>query len=249
MSLRHSTEFGSSPNLRSGSDEKRRTADARDVKRVWASRIDLARIKRTFSDGDISFSDTIEVEPDKVFSCGTIVKHRGQTWRIRALHSGTGRTLSGKMIARDIRRIFLHRPPSPEEIAEKRIIERGNWKVKTSLVEKNTNRNGVVEEMTERHDRVPAGAYCGAQKRMDFREELLDAAQELRDGIYRAEALCGLCGSSEMIDEDENDWIPIIVDSMLEEEQKLAIGGKHWNRCEIHFQVAQGVQGVQSLSI
>ena len=109
-------------------DEKRRTADAREVKRVWASRIDLARIKRTFSDGDISFSDTIEVEPDKVFSCGTIVKHRGQTWRIRALHSGTGRTLSGKMVAKNIRRIFLHRPPSPEEIAEKRIIERGNWK-------------------------------------------------------------------------------------------------------------------------
>ena len=114
--------------LEVGSDEKRRTAGARDVKRVWASRIDLARIKRTFSDGDISFSDTIEVEPDKVFSCGTIVKHRGQTWRIRALHSGTGRTLSGKMIAKNIRRIFLHRPPSPEEIAEKRIIERGNWK-------------------------------------------------------------------------------------------------------------------------
>ena len=114
--------------LEVGGDEKRRTADAREVQRVWASRIDLARIKRTFSDGDTSFSDTIEVEPDKVFSCGTIVKHRGQTWRIRALHSGTGRTLSGKMVAKNIRRIFLHRPPSPEEIAEKRIIERGNWK-------------------------------------------------------------------------------------------------------------------------
>ena len=109
-------------------DEKRRTADARDVKRVWASRIDLARIKRTFSDGDVSFSDMIEVDPDKVFSCGTIVKHRGETWRIRALHSGTGRTLSGKMVAKNIRRIFLHRPPSPEEIAEKRIEDRGNWK-------------------------------------------------------------------------------------------------------------------------
>ena len=109
-------------------DEKKRTASAREVKRVWASRIDLARIKRTFSDDDFSFSDTIEVEPDKVFSCGTIVKHRGETWRIRALHSGTGRTLSGKMVAKNIRRIFLHRPPSPEEIAERRIEERGNWK-------------------------------------------------------------------------------------------------------------------------
>ncbi len=109
-------------------DEKRKTVGARDVKRVWASRIDLARIKRTFSDGDISFSDTIEVEPEKMFSCGTIVKHRGENWRIRALHSGTGRTLSGKMAAKNIRRIFLHRPPSLEEIAERRIEERGNWK-------------------------------------------------------------------------------------------------------------------------
>ena len=109
-------------------DEKSRTANAREVKRIWASRIDLARIKRTFSDGDVSFSDTIEVKPDKVFSCGTIVKHRGETWRIRALHSGTARTLSGKMVAKNIRRIFLHRPPTPEEIAEKRIEERGNWK-------------------------------------------------------------------------------------------------------------------------
>jgi ribosomal protein S8E len=32
------------------------------------------------------------------------------------------------MEARNIKRIFLHRPPSREEIAEKRKIERGNWK-------------------------------------------------------------------------------------------------------------------------
>ena len=109
-------------------DSKPRWAEACNVRRVWAIRIDLARIKRTFSDGEISFSDVIEVDPAKVFSCGTIVKHRGDSWRIRALHSGTTRTLTGKMDARDIKRIFLHRPPSREEIIEKRIIERGNWK-------------------------------------------------------------------------------------------------------------------------
>ena len=114
--------------LEEGGDTKPRTLEARKVKRVWASRIDMARVKRTFSDGDFSFSDTIEVSPEKVFSCGTIVKHRGDTWRIRAIHSGTARTLTGKMEARNIKRIFLHRPPSREEIIEKRKIERGNWK-------------------------------------------------------------------------------------------------------------------------
>ena len=109
-------------------DTKPRWLAAKDVMRVWACRIDMAQIKRTFSDGEISFSDSIEVDPEKVFSCGTIVKHRGETWRIRALHSGTARTLRGKMIARNIRRIFLHRPPTPEEIAERKKIDRGNWK-------------------------------------------------------------------------------------------------------------------------
>ena len=114
--------------LETGGEEKPRTSEAKNVKRVWATRIDLARIKRTFSDYEISFSDTIEVDPEKVFSCGTIVKHRGETWRIRALHSGTARTLTGKMVARNIRRIFLHKPPTPEEISERRKVERGNWK-------------------------------------------------------------------------------------------------------------------------
>ena len=114
--------------LETKGDAKPRRLAASDVMRVWASRIDLALIKRTFSDGEISFSDSIEVDPEKVFSCGTIVKHRGETWRVRALHSGTARTLTGKMIARNIKRIFLHRPPSREEIAERKKIERGRWK-------------------------------------------------------------------------------------------------------------------------
>lgn len=111
-----------------GNQKKPTRLAADEVHMVWATRIDLARIKRTFSDAEVSFSDMIEVSPNKVFSCGTIVKHRGQTWRIRALHSGESRTLTGKMIARDIRRIFLHLPPTNEELNTKSKIERGKWK-------------------------------------------------------------------------------------------------------------------------
>ena len=114
--------------LETRGEEKPREVAATEITRIWATRVDLARIKRTFSDQEHSFSDIIEVDPEKVFSCGTIVDHRGEIWRIRALHSGVGRTLTGKMVAREIRRIFLHRPPSREEIVEKRRIERGNWK-------------------------------------------------------------------------------------------------------------------------
>ena len=105
MSLRHPWNLDHITKLEVGSDEKRRTADARDVM-CMGRRIDLARIKRTFSDGDISFSDTIEVEPDKVFSCGTIVKHRGQTWRIRKDRIPEQvEPCQEKMIAKNIRRI------------------------------------------------------------------------------------------------------------------------------------------------
>ncbi len=114
--------------LELGDDSKPRKLSASQVQRIWASRVDLVRIKRTFSDGEISFSDMIEADPEQVFSCGTIVQHRRETWRIRAIHSGTARTLTGKMVARNIRRIFLHRPPTPEEIEDRKIEERGNWK-------------------------------------------------------------------------------------------------------------------------
>ncbi len=114
--------------LETTNEERPRRLPASAIQRVWAARVDLARIKRTFSDEELSFSDMIEVDPEKVFSCGTIVEHRGETWRIRALHSGVGRTLTGKMAARDIGRIYLHRPPTREEIAAKHKIERGKWK-------------------------------------------------------------------------------------------------------------------------
>ena len=52
--------------LETEGDAKPRHLAAKEVRRVWACRIDNAQIKRTFTDGEISFSDSIEVDPDKV---------------------------------------------------------------------------------------------------------------------------------------------------------------------------------------
>ena len=48
------------------------------------------------TDGEESRSRTIECSPDEVFSCGSIMEIEGVRWRIRALHTGKGRTLRGK---------------------------------------------------------------------------------------------------------------------------------------------------------
>ena len=73
--------------------------------------------------------------------------------------------------------------------------------------------------MNERHDPSACRRILRSAKENGLSRDLLDAAQELRDGVYRAEALCGLCRLSEMEDEDRREWVPIIVDSMLEEER------------------------------
>ena len=101
---------------------------AENVRMVWAARVDEVMVKLTFTEGEESFSDTIMCEPDQEFHCGAIYEHSSGLWRIRALHSGKGRTLNGKMKASNIRRVFLHLPPSYEDAQEKRRLERGRWK-------------------------------------------------------------------------------------------------------------------------
>ena len=101
---------------------------AEGVRMIWATRVDKVAVKLTFTDGDLSFSDSIMCEPDEEFHCGSIFEHSSGLWRIRALHSGKGRTLNGKMKAVNIRRVFLHLPPTYEDAQEKRRLERGRWK-------------------------------------------------------------------------------------------------------------------------
>lgn len=95
---------------------QRRTAS--EIGTLWAVRCDRAIVRLTMTDGDESFSKTIECLPDELFACGNIMEVEGERWRIRAIHTGKGRTLRGKRAAIDIRRIYLHTPHAPRRYRE-----------------------------------------------------------------------------------------------------------------------------------
>ena len=82
--------------------------NAKIIFSIWATRVDLKIVKITMTKGEESYSTSIEVDPEKVYSCGSIMELKGEKWKIRALHTGRGRTLNGSRIASDIKRIYLH---------------------------------------------------------------------------------------------------------------------------------------------
>ena len=104
------------------------TAEPSEVDMVWAARADKVRVKLTFTEAHKSWSDSIICEPDEVFTCGSSFSHEGERWKIRALHSGQGRKLTGKLPAGRIRRIFLHKPLTRSEVAEREQVARGRWR-------------------------------------------------------------------------------------------------------------------------
>jgi len=73
--------------------------------------------------------------------------------------------------------------------------------------------------MNERHNPSACRRILREVREQGLSAKLFDLAQDLQDGVYRAEALCGLCASDEMVEEDRVEWVPIIVESMLEEER------------------------------
>ena len=77
---------------------------------MWAVRSDKTVVGITMTDGEFSESSKIEFEPEREFSCGSIMVIGDERWRIRAIHTGRGRTLTGSRYAHEIRRIYLHRP-------------------------------------------------------------------------------------------------------------------------------------------
>ena len=83
---------------------------ASEIYAMWAIRIDKKIIKITMTDGENSTPYSLECSPDKIFSCGTIIEIEGHKWRIRAIHTGKGRTLRGKREAAEIKRMYLHPP-------------------------------------------------------------------------------------------------------------------------------------------
>jgi hypothetical protein len=77
----------------------------------------------------------------------------------------------------------------------------------------------VVMEMGERHDPSACRRILREARDQGLSRQLFDLAQDLQDGVYRAEALCGLCASDEMEEDDRVEWVPVIVESMLEEDR------------------------------
>ena len=82
-----------------------------------------------------------------------------------------------------------------------------------------TIQDDVVADMNERHDPSACRRILREAREEGLSRKLFDLAQDLHDGIYRAEALCGLCAYSEMDEDDRFEWVPIIVNSMIEEER------------------------------
>ena len=88
---------------------------AKEISRANAVRSDMVMVRLTLTRGEVSVSDSITVERETVFKAGSIMLFNDEKWRIRAIHTGAGRTMTGRVDAYDIKRIYLHEPPRPEE--------------------------------------------------------------------------------------------------------------------------------------
>ncbi len=93
----------------------RRKLVAAKIGRANAVRSDVVMVRLTLTRGEFSDSDSIFVEREKMFKAGSIMDYEGTKWKIRAIHTGAGRTMTGRVPAHDIKRIYLHEPPKAEE--------------------------------------------------------------------------------------------------------------------------------------
>jgi len=104
-------------------------AVAGDIASINALRTDMVRVKMTLTRGEDSFADVLIVPQETTFTASHLMEHEGETWRIRAIHTGAGRTLRGTVRAPDIKRMYLHEPPNPEHFAPRTPRERRQaWK-------------------------------------------------------------------------------------------------------------------------
>lgn len=108
---------------------KQDTAIATSVSVISALRIDMVRVKVTTTSGEFSDSSSMLVDYGTKFTADTQIDYQGETWRIRAIHTGAGRTLRGTVEAQNIKRIYLHEPPKVEHFEPKTPRERRQaWK-------------------------------------------------------------------------------------------------------------------------
>ena len=112
-----------------GEGRKSKYALAKDVKGINAIRTDMVRVKLTMTRGEESEADIIIVPQETTYTGGNLIDHNDSTWRIRAIHTGSGRTMKGTVKASDIKRMYLHEPPRPEHFAPRTPRERRQaWK-------------------------------------------------------------------------------------------------------------------------
>ncbi|MDP6333572.1 MAG: HVO_0476 family zinc finger protein [Candidatus Poseidoniaceae archaeon] len=110
-------------------ERKAKRSISGEVMRISALRTDMVRVKMTLTRGEQSDSEAILVEYGKTFTAGHLMDHNGETWRIRAIHTGEGRTMRGTVKVQDIKRMYLHEPPQPEHFEPKTPRERRQaWK-------------------------------------------------------------------------------------------------------------------------
>ena len=96
---------------------------------ISALRTDMVRVKITATRGEHSDSSWMLVDYGTKFTADTKIDYQGEVWRIRAIHTGAGRTLRGTVEAQDIKRIYLHEPPNPQHFEPKTPRERRQaWK-------------------------------------------------------------------------------------------------------------------------
>ena len=68
---------------------------ASDIARASALRCDMVRVKLTMTRGEDSTADVLVVPAETTYTAGHLIELDDQTWRIRAIHTGRGRTLRG----------------------------------------------------------------------------------------------------------------------------------------------------------
>ena len=108
---------------------KKESLIATDASVISALRTDMVRVKITATRGEYSDSSSMLVDYGTKFTADTKIDYQGEVWRIRAIHTGAGRTLRGTVEAQDIKRIYLHEPPNLEHFEPRTPRERRQaWK-------------------------------------------------------------------------------------------------------------------------
>ena len=108
---------------------KKQSMPAKEALVISALRTDMVRVKITATRGENSESSSILVDYGTTFTGGHKMDYQGEVWRIRAIHTGSGRTMKGTVEAQNIKRIYLHEPPNQQHFEPKTPRERRKaWK-------------------------------------------------------------------------------------------------------------------------